>query len=57
MGEFKRLPGQAMAEDRKRVRVQGGRLLKSHPSEDLETALKALKIAGGSLEEAAEHYE
>jgi hypothetical protein len=39
------------------VRVQSGRFLKTHPSEDLETALKALAIAEGSLEEVAEHYE
>ena len=41
----------------KGVRVQGGKFLKTHPSEDLETALKALEIAEGSLEEVAEHYE
>ena len=39
------------------LRVQGGKFLKTHPSEDLETALKALEIAAGSLEEVAEHYE
>jgi hypothetical protein len=39
------------------VRSQGGKFLKTHPSEDLETALKALEIAEGSLEEVAEHYE
>jgi hypothetical protein len=41
----------------KGVRVQSGKFLKTHPSEDLETALKALEIAEGSLEEVAEHYE
>ena len=41
----------------KELRVQGGKFLKAHPSEDLETALKALEIAEGSLEEVAEHYE
>ena len=41
----------------KGLRVQGSRFLKMHPSEDLETALKALEIAEGSLEEVAEHYE
>jgi hypothetical protein len=41
----------------KGVRDQGGKFLKTHPSEDLETALKALEIAEGSLEEVAEHYE
>jgi hypothetical protein len=41
----------------KGLRVQGRKFLKSHPSEDLETALKALQIAEGSLEEVAEHYE
>ena len=41
----------------KGLRVQGGKFLKTHPSEDLETALKALEIAEGSLEEVAEHYE
>jgi hypothetical protein len=41
----------------KNLRVQAGKFLKTHPSEDLETALKALAIAEGSLEEVAEHYE
>ena len=41
----------------KGLRVQGGKFLKTHPSEDLETALKVLEIAEGSLEEVAEHYE
>ena len=41
----------------KDLRVQGEEFLKTHPSEDLETALKALGIAEGSLEEVAEHYE
>jgi hypothetical protein len=41
----------------KALRVQGGKFLKTHPSEDLETALKALTIAEGSLEELAERYE
>ena len=39
------------------LRTQGVRFLRTHPSEDLETALKALTIAEGSLEEVAEHYE
>lgn len=39
------------------LRVQSGKFLRTHPSEDLETALKALKIAEGSLEEVAERYE
>jgi hypothetical protein len=41
----------------KRIKNQGGKFLKTHPSEDLETALKALEIAEGSLEEVAERYE
>lgn len=41
----------------KDLRVQGEKFLTTHPSEDLETALKALEIAEGSLEEVAEHYE
>ena len=41
----------------KGIKNQGSKLLKSHPSEDLETALKASEIAEGSLEEVAEHYE
>ena len=41
----------------KGLRSQGAKFLKTHPSEDLETALKALAIAEGSLEEVAEHYE
>jgi hypothetical protein len=41
----------------KLLRAQGGKFLKTYPSEDLETALKALEIAAGSLEEVAERYE
>lgn len=41
----------------KTLRAQGAKFLRAHPSEDLETALKALEIAEGSLEEVAEHYE
>ena len=41
----------------KGLRIQGGKFLKTHPNEDLETALKALEIAEGSLEEVAERYE
>ena len=41
----------------KTLQVQEKKFLKTHPSEDLETALKALEIAAGSLEEVAEHYE
>jgi len=41
----------------KGLRRQGSKFLKTHPSEDLETALKALQIAEGSFEEVAEHYE
>ena len=41
----------------KGVRVQGDKFIRTHPNEDLETALKALEIAEGSLEEVAEHYE
>ena len=40
----------------RRLRVQSKNFLKTHPSEDLETALKALEIAEGSFEEVAEHY-
>ena len=32
-------------------------LMGSHPSEDLETAIKAPTIAEGSLHEVAERYE
>jgi hypothetical protein len=41
----------------KGLRGQGEKFQKTHPSEDLETALRALEIAQGSLEEVAEHYE
>jgi hypothetical protein len=41
----------------KGIKDQGNKFLRAHPSEDLETALKALQIAQGSLEEVAEHYE
>ncbi len=36
---------------------KAGKFLKTHPSEDLGTALKALAITEDSLEEVAEHYE
>ena len=39
------------------LKNEGNKFLKTHPSEDLETALKALEIAEGSLEEIAEHHE
>ena len=39
------------------LRAQGGKFLKTHPSEDMEAALKALEIAEGSLKEVVEHYE
>ena len=42
---------------RKGLRNQGGEFFKAYRSEDLETALKALEIAEGSLEDVAEHYE
>jgi len=41
----------------KEIKNQAGKFLETHASEDLETALKALEIAAGSLEEVAEHYE
>ena len=41
----------------KGLRREGDKFIKTHPSEDLETALRALEIAEGSLEEVAEHYE
>ena len=41
----------------KNLQKQGSKFLNNHPSEDLETALKALAIAEGSLDEVAEHYE
>jgi hypothetical protein len=41
----------------KGLRIQAGKFLKAHPNEDLETAVKALEIAAGSLAEVAERYE
>jgi hypothetical protein len=41
----------------KKIKDQGHKFLRVHPSEDLETALKALEIAEGSLEEVAERYD
>jgi hypothetical protein len=40
----------------KDVRSQAGRFLRTHRSEDLETALEALETVAGSLEEVAERY-
>ena len=63
-GEIKREPNPAAHRKAKNwykivtgLKNQGGKFLKTHPSEDLETALKALEIAEGSLEEVAERYE
>jgi hypothetical protein len=63
-GEIKRKPNSAAHSKAKKwrnmvknLRVQAGKFLKTHPSEDLETALRALEIAEGSLEEVAERYE
>jgi len=39
------------------LRGQTRRFLRTHPSDDLEAALKALEIAAGSLEEVVERYE
>ena len=39
------------------LRAQGDKFLKRRDNEDLETALKALEIAEGSLKEVMEHYE
>jgi flagellin-like hook-associated protein FlgL len=39
------------------LKNEGSKFLKTHPSEDLETALKALEIAAGSLHEVMERYE
>lgn len=41
----------------KNLRAQGNKFLESHDNEDLETALKALEIAEGSLKEVMDHYE
>ncbi len=41
----------------RRLQADAAAFLGSHPSEDLETALKALSIAEGSLHEVAERYE
>ena len=63
-GEIQRKPNPAAYRKAKQwhkivkgLRAQGGSFLRTHPSEDLETALKALEIAEGSLAEVAEHYE
>jgi hypothetical protein len=40
-----------------RLRREAQEFLAGHHSEDLETALKALEIAQGSLHEVAERYE
>lgn len=41
----------------KNLRARGDKFLKGRDNEDLETALKALEIAEGSLREVMEHYE
>jgi hypothetical protein len=63
-GQIPRQPDAAAHQqvERWRAQVQGLRqeaqvFLASHPNEDLETALKALAIAQGSLHEVAERYE
>jgi hypothetical protein len=39
------------------LRAEASTFLQNHPNEDLETALKALAVAEGSLDEVAERYE
>lgn len=63
-GEIRRAPNPAAHRQARRwqktvqdVRGQAGKFLRTHASEDLETALKALEIAAGSLEELVERYE
>lgn len=63
-GEIRRAPNPAahrhalrLLKTGKDLRGRAGKFLRTHPSEDLETALKALQIAAGSFEEVAEHYE
>jgi hypothetical protein len=63
-GEIRRTPNPAAHRQARRwhktvksVRGEAGKFLRTHASEDLATALKALEIAAGSLEEVAEHYE
>jgi hypothetical protein len=41
----------------KQLRSDAASFCAEHPNEDLETAITALKIAGGSLEEVIERYE
>jgi hypothetical protein len=43
--------------DVQRIQGEATTFLATHPSEDLGTALKALTIAAGSLEEVEERYE
>jgi hypothetical protein len=43
--------------DVKRIHAEASQMLSSRPNEDLETAIKALTVATGSLEEVAERYE
>jgi hypothetical protein len=47
----------AWLEDVLRVQGEARALLVNHPNEDLETAIKALTITAGSLEEVVERYE
>jgi len=39
------------------METEGNNFMRSHRNEDLETALKALEIAEGSLKGVTEHYE
>jgi hypothetical protein len=43
--------------DVERILGEANELLATHENEDLETAIKALTVAEGSLEEVAERYE
>jgi hypothetical protein len=63
-GEIQRAPNAAAHRRAQRwqktvrdVRGQAAKFLRTHASEDLETALKALEIAEGSFHEVAERYE
>lgn len=43
--------------DVQRIHEEASELLAAHPNEDLQTAIKALTVATGSIEEVVERYE
>jgi hypothetical protein len=48
---------EALLRDVEKLQEKARQLLETHPNEDLETAIKALEVSKGSLEEVVDRYD